>query len=40
MPGPDDTVVGFVAFPLFTLLAGVPGALAWTSTMQKRRVTA
>lgn len=37
VPGPDDTKVGFVAFPAFTLLAGVPGALAWTHTLQKRR---
>lgn len=37
VPGPDDTKVGFVAFSVFTLLAGVPGALAWTHTLQKRR---
>ena len=37
VPGPSDTKVGFVAFPVFALLAGVPSALAWTDTIRGRR---
>lgn len=35
--GDDDTEVGFVVFPVMALMGAVPGALAWTATVQKRR---
>lgn len=35
--GDQETKVGFVLFPVFALFGAVPGALAWTATVQKRR---
>ncbi|GAA0970819.1 hypothetical protein ENKNEFLB_03416 [Nocardioides aquaticus] len=35
--GPDNNVVGMVVLPVVVLLVAVPGALAWTHTLQKRR---